>query len=88
MTQHQKWTAGSEAFPADRSVYEHKLFSEGTEMPACIDQLNIDASLTCLPIFLSGCKTLLMLVGSTYMSRLWVRHTALGPPVAAAVARV
>ena len=41
---------------------------------ACIDQLNIDASLACLPIFLSGCKKLLMLVGSTYVTRLWVRQ--------------
>ncbi len=30
----------------------------------------------CLPIFLSGCKQLLMLVGKTYVSRLWVRHSA------------
>ena len=25
----------------------------------------------CLPVFLSGCKQLLMMVGDTYMSRLW-----------------
>ena len=25
----------------------------------------------CLPVFLSGCKQLLMMVGKTYMSRLW-----------------
>ena len=34
---------------------------------SCIDQLNIDASLSCLPVFLSGCKQLLMLVGPTCM---------------------
>ena len=32
---------------------------------SCIDQLNIDASLSCLPVFLSGCQQLLMLVGPT-----------------------
>ena len=38
---------------------------------SCIDQLDIDASLSCLPIFLSGCQQLLMLVGPTYITRLW-----------------
>jgi hypothetical protein len=38
---------------------------------ACIDQTNIDASLAVLPIFLSGCKTLLILPGKTYATRLW-----------------
>ena len=38
---------------------------------ACIDQLNIDESLACLPIFLAGCQKLLLLVGPTYASRLW-----------------
>ena len=38
---------------------------------ACIDQLNIDESLKCLPVFLSGCQQLLLLVGPTYTSRLW-----------------
>jgi hypothetical protein len=38
---------------------------------ACIDQLNIEASLACLPVFLSGCKQLLILAGETYSSRLW-----------------
>ena len=38
---------------------------------ACIDQTNIDASLACLPIFLSGCNSLLCLAGSTYATRLW-----------------
>ena len=47
---------------------------------ACIDQLNIDSSLTCLPIFLSGCKNLLVFVGASYATRLWVRHGACRPP--------
>ena len=38
---------------------------------ACIDQLNIDESLACLPVFVSGCQRLLLLVGPTYTSRLW-----------------
>ena len=38
---------------------------------ACIDQNDIDGSLAGLPIFLSGCQTLLILAGETYASRLW-----------------
>ena len=38
---------------------------------ACIDQDNIDASLAALPIYLSGCRQLLMLVGPTYITRMW-----------------
>ena len=40
---------------------------------ACIDQLDLDTSLACLPIFLTGCEHLLVLLGPTYTSRLWVR---------------
>ena len=38
---------------------------------ACIDQNDIDNSLAFLPIFLAGCKRLLVLPGATYTSRLW-----------------
>jgi len=38
---------------------------------ACICQDDIDASLAVLPIFLSGCKTLLILPGASYSTRLW-----------------
>jgi hypothetical protein len=38
---------------------------------ACIDQGDIDANLQSLPIFLSGCSSLLCLVGQTYPTRLW-----------------
>ena len=38
---------------------------------ACIDQDNINASLACLPIFLSGCTSLLVAAGPTYSTRLW-----------------
>lgn len=41
---------------------------------ACIDQLNINDSLACLPVFLAGCKQLLVLAGPTYASRLWVSN--------------
>ena len=38
---------------------------------ACIDQKNIDDDLATLPVFLSGCKNLLVLAGETYPCRLW-----------------
>ena len=38
---------------------------------ACIDQERIEASLACLPVFLAGCKKLLVVAGPTYVSRLW-----------------
>eukprot|EP00964_Phaeocystis_antarctica_P078319 scaffold48710_cov67-Phaeocystis_antarctica.AAC.3 len=38
---------------------------------ACIDQNNIQQSLACLPVFLAGCQTLLVVAGPTYCARLW-----------------
>ena len=38
---------------------------------ACIDQSNVQQSLACLPVFLAGCQTLLVVAGPTYCSRLW-----------------
>eukprot|EP00964_Phaeocystis_antarctica_P097177 scaffold63345_cov76-Phaeocystis_antarctica.AAC.1 len=38
---------------------------------ACIDQGNIQQSLACLPVFLAGCQTLLVVAGPTYCSSLW-----------------
>ena len=38
---------------------------------ACINQTAIEESLALLPIFLSGCNTLLIVAGPTYSSRLW-----------------
>merc|ERR1712217_404358 len=38
---------------------------------ACIDQSDIKADLLGLPVFLSGCKELLVLCGPTYFQRLW-----------------
>jgi len=37
----------------------------------CIDQSNIEDNLQCLPIWLAGCNTLLVLCGETYLQRLW-----------------
>lgn len=37
----------------------------------CIDQNNIECSLECLPVYLAGCKQLLILCGETYLQRLW-----------------
>ena len=38
---------------------------------ACIDQQDISNDLLCLPIFLAGCKHLLIIAGRTYAQRLW-----------------
>merc|ERR1712039_67584 len=37
----------------------------------CIDQSRIDIDLRCLPVFLMGCRRLVVLCGPTYLSRLW-----------------
>jgi len=37
----------------------------------CIDQSSIDADVQCLPVFLSGCRSLVVLCGTSYLSRLW-----------------
>ena len=37
----------------------------------CLDQDNLGEGLMCLPVFLAGCKSLLVLAGSTYPRRLW-----------------
>ena len=38
---------------------------------ACIDQSAIELNLMCLPVSLSGCRSLVVLAGPTYTSRLW-----------------
>lgn len=38
---------------------------------ACIDQSEIETNLRSLPVFLSGCSTLLVLCGPSFLSRLW-----------------
>ena len=55
-------------------LLEHKFASATPTIwldKACIDQGNIEASLSVLPVFLSSCKELLILPGSTYATRLW-----------------
>ena len=42
-----------------------------TQDKACIDQSDIEQSLACLPVFLAGCQTLLVVAGSNYCTRLW-----------------
>ena len=37
----------------------------------CLDQTNLAEGLMCLPVFLAGCNSLLVLAGSTYSRRLW-----------------
>jgi len=37
----------------------------------CIDQNNIEDDLRCLPVFVSGCKSMVILCGTSYLSRLW-----------------
>lgn len=59
----QEWAAATTVLPeAGHQIWLDK---------ACIDQTNIDANLASLPVFLSGCKELLVLAGNTYVSRLW-----------------
>lgn len=36
-----------------------------------IDQSSINDSLACLPVYLAGCKKLLIVCGNTYLKRLW-----------------
>ena len=38
---------------------------------ACMDNKDVKLNLMCLPIFLAGCKKLLVLAGPAYASRLW-----------------
>ena len=51
--------------------------SDGEQYPliwldkACIDQSAIVENLQALPVFLSGCRSLFVLAGPTYPSRLW-----------------
>jgi hypothetical protein len=47
----------------------HQPFRERVQ--ACINQTDILKSLECLPIFLAGCRQLLILAGPSYAARLW-----------------
>ena len=37
----------------------------------CLDQNNLTEGLMCLPVFLAGCNSLLVLAGATYSRRMW-----------------
>lgn len=37
----------------------------------CIEQRHIDAGLRCLPVYLAGCNSFLLIAGQTYCRRLW-----------------
>merc|ERR1712039_1169630 len=37
----------------------------------CINQNSIETDLRCLPVFLAGCRRLVVFCGPTYLSRLW-----------------
>ena len=54
-----------------RCIRAYISFIRYAQDKACIDQNSIQQSLACLPVFLAGCKTLLVVAGPTYCSRLW-----------------
>jgi hypothetical protein len=64
-----KWAKLQEWRAAFRQVHgrEPKLWID----KYCIDQTKIDDSLACLPVYLAGCKTLVIFCGETYLKRLW-----------------
>ena len=72
---------GKDKFDALKAWEEEELASRATGKDkkgvtiwldkACLDQRDIQASLAGLPVFISGCKHLLVLAGDTYAKRLW-----------------
>ena len=48
-----------------------KLTDPFARVQACIDQADTTTSLECLPIFLAGCRKLLVLAGPSFPTRLW-----------------
>eukprot|EP00929_Paragymnodinium_shiwhaense_P069674 TRINITY_DN35140_c0_g1_i1.p1 TRINITY_DN35140_c0_g1~~TRINITY_DN35140_c0_g1_i1.p1 ORF type:complete len:297 (+),score=28.18 TRINITY_DN35140_c0_g1_i1:147-1037(+) len=64
-----KWQALTEWCEAFRSVHGRspRLWFD----KVCINQTDIQSDLQCLPVFVAGCKTLLVTCGRTYTSRLW-----------------
>ncbi|KAG8460161.1 hypothetical protein KFE25_014306 [Diacronema lutheri] len=66
---HEKW-AMMQAWRA-RFKAEHSREPLVWLDKACIEQGDIDANLMCLPVFLAGCSTLLVVYGPTYLSRVW-----------------
>jgi len=65
-----KWKAlqdWREKFKQEHQGREPKLWIDKYS----IDQNNVDDSLACLPVYLAGCRKLLILCGGTYLNRLW-----------------
>lgn len=55
-------------------VYYLSLACLSRHTQACITQNKIDEQLGSLPIFIAGCKTLVVLAGPSYLERLWVKR--------------
>ena len=45
---------------------------------ACIDAVHVGRSLACLPVYLAGCKQLVVLAGPTFSQRLWCTMVSTG----------
>lgn len=56
-----------------RKVFKAKNFREPRMWidKFCIDQADVERDLCCLPVFLAGCHHVLVLLGETYLTRLW-----------------
>jgi len=67
---HEKWDKLVE-FNKDFKINNEDQDAKVWLDKACINQEDIDASLACLPVFLSGCSQLLVVAGPTYVTRLW-----------------
>jgi len=65
-----KWAclqAYRESFKKEHNGREPKLWID----KYCLNQNRIDDSLACLPVYLAGCRKLVILCGTTYLQRLW-----------------
>ena len=62
---------GASLWPLDLTRPPFRWTDQCSCVPATADQNNIQQSLSFLPIYLSGCQTLLIMAGPTYCSRLW-----------------
>lgn len=62
-----------EALASWARAFEHEVCRPPTLWldKACINQSNVDESLAGLPVYLAGCRKLVVLAGPSYSSRLW-----------------
>ena len=63
------WTSPSLTLTLARAF--RRLLTLSSQDKACMDLTDVDLSLECLPVFLAGCRKLLVLAGVTYSNRLW-----------------